>query len=79
MMSRNNTMFSCCNRLRSLISRSVRRASVTLSKALAIFLIATFAPVSESFAEHTTPYAPLPMGLMGTYFLSISNRLFQIM
>jgi hypothetical protein len=68
-------MFSCCNRRRSLISRNVRLASVTLSKALAIFLIATFSPVSESFAEQTTPYAPLPMGLIGTYFSSISKRL----
>ena len=30
----------------SLISRSVRRASVRFSKALAIFLIATFSPVA---------------------------------
>ena len=30
------------------------------SNALAIFLIATFSPVTVSLAEHTTPYAPFP-------------------
>jgi hypothetical protein len=48
-----------------LISRSVRFASTALSNALPIFLIATRASVSTSRAEQTTPYAPLPMGLIG--------------
>ena len=54
-------MFSCRRWRSSLISRSVRRASVRFSKALPIFLIATFSPVCWFLAEHTTPYAPLPM------------------
>ena len=47
-----------------LTSRSVRFVSVRCSKALLIFLIATFSPVWLSSAEQTTPYAPCPMGLM---------------
>mmetsp|Transcript_13702 Transcript_13702/g.45286 ORF Transcript_13702/g.45286 Transcript_13702/m.45286 type:complete len:245 (-) Transcript_13702:234-968(-) len=71
--------FSCFRCLNSLISRKVRLASTAFSKALLIFLIATRASVFVSRALHTTPYAPLPIGLIGTYFLSISNKLFQIM
>jgi hypothetical protein len=56
----------------------VRRASVTFSKALAIFLMAHFSPVSVLRALHTTPYAPLPIALMGTYLRSISNRFFLL-
>lgn len=33
----------------------------------------TFSPVSPFLAEHTTPYAPLPMALMGWYLASISK------
>jgi len=55
--------FSCWKCCRILISRSVRFVSVRCSKALLIFLIATFSPVVLSMALHTTPYAPWPMGL----------------
>ena len=50
--------FSCENFFISLISRKMRFASTGSSKALDIFLIATFSPVSLSKAEMTTPYAP---------------------
>lgn len=49
-MSFRATMFSCRRCLNSLISRSVRLASVALSKAFEIFLIATFSCVSSFFA-----------------------------
>ena len=50
--------FSWLKWRRILISRSVRLVSVRWTNALLIFLIATFSPLSLSFAEHTTPYAP---------------------
>jgi len=50
--------FSCENFFISLISRRIRFASTGSSKALEIFLIATFSPVSLSRADITTPYAP---------------------
>uniref|UniRef100_A0A0A9D1H3 MPK1 n=1 Tax=Arundo donax TaxID=35708 RepID=A0A0A9D1H3_ARUDO len=49
------TIFSWSMWRSSLISRSVRLASILLSKALAIFLIATCSPVSELSAEQTMP------------------------
>ena len=57
--------FSCFKCRNSLISRSVRLASTAFSNAFVIFLIATRASERTSRALHTTPYAPLPMGLMG--------------
>mmetsp|Transcript_11809 Transcript_11809/g.41039 ORF Transcript_11809/g.41039 Transcript_11809/m.41039 type:complete len:223 (+) Transcript_11809:537-1205(+) len=59
---------------RSLISRRVRLASMAFSNALPIFFIAILSPLSVLRAEHTTPYAPLPMGLIGVYFASTSKR-----
>ena len=38
-----------------------------------IFLMATLPPVSLFLAAHTTPYAPLPSALMGTYLRSTLN------
>jgi hypothetical protein len=49
--SRNALTFSWSRCLRSLISRSVRLASMWLSKALAIFLMATISPVSSFITE----------------------------
>ena len=49
------TTFSCLSALSSFISLSIRFASITLSNAFPIFLIATFSPVTVSLAEHTIP------------------------
>jgi hypothetical protein len=35
--------------------------------------MATFSLLGAILAEHTTPYAPLPIALMGVYRSSISN------
>mmetsp|Transcript_7548 Transcript_7548/g.24948 ORF Transcript_7548/g.24948 Transcript_7548/m.24948 type:complete len:231 (+) Transcript_7548:940-1632(+) len=74
MQSVMGTTFSCLKCLKSLISLSVRFASTTFSNAFVIFLIATFVFCFSSFAEQTMPYAPLPIGLIGTYFFFTSNR-----
>ena len=66
--------FSCWKCKRILISRRVRFVSVRCSKALLIFLIATFSPVVLSSALHTTPYAPCPIGLRSVYRPSTSKR-----
>ena len=52
------------NLLSSLISRTMRLASIKSSKALGTFLIATLTLDLWSYAEHTTPYAPCPICLM---------------
>mmetsp|Transcript_49420 Transcript_49420/g.94458 ORF Transcript_49420/g.94458 Transcript_49420/m.94458 type:complete len:245 (+) Transcript_49420:169-903(+) len=73
MTSRRPMTFSCWRWRSSLISRSTRRASTTFSNAPPIFLMATFSWFSSLQAEHTMPYAPLPMGLTGLYLASTSN------
>ena len=45
----------CRKSLSNLISLRIRVASLTWSKTLLIFLMATFSPVFVSTAEHTTP------------------------
>ena len=42
-------------------------------KILFTFLIATFFPVLLSIADITTPYAPWPIYLIGSYLSSISK------
>lgn len=75
-MSFNATMFSCLRCLRSFISRSVLLASVGLSNALLIFLMATFSCVSSFLAlqvasrepqesAHATGQAPYQAGTQG--------------
>ena len=66
-------MLSCFRCLSNFISLSVLLASVRFSNALPIFLIAVFSPVTRFLALHTTPYAPLPIALIGWYFSSIRN------
>jgi hypothetical protein len=63
-------MFSCSKNLRILISLRTLLASITSSKALWIFLIATLLPDFLSFAENTCPYAPDPTHFITLYLSS---------
>lgn len=55
------------NLLKSLISLTIRLASIRSSNAFGTFLMATLALMLWSKAEHTTPYAPCPICLMYSY------------
>jgi len=57
-------MLWCSSSRSSLISRSVRLASSSLSNVPMIFLMATFEPAVVSRQLQTTPYAPLPTPLI---------------
>jgi hypothetical protein len=63
-------MFSCSKNLRILISLRTLFASITSSKALWIFLIATLLPDFLSLAENTCPYAPDPTHFITLYLSS---------
>ena len=74
-MSLSNTMFSCCNRRRSLISRSVLRASVALSKALDIWSFGT-RTVSQEELENMGDAGWPPRGCWPADLTHLLNRHF---
>lgn len=73
-MSDSEMMFSCRMCLRSLSSRYVRFARTGVEKGFIIFLMATLVLVSWSFAEHTSPNAPIPTGCRSTYRVVTSKH-----
>ena len=59
--------------LSSLISLTILFASIKSSNALGTFLMATFAFIEWSIAEHTTPQAPCPICFMYSYLSCTKN------
>lgn len=57
------------------ISRSMCTAALVLRVYCETFFMATFLLVRESFAEHTTPYAPVPKHLCAFDHIDYSNMM----
>ena len=66
-------IFSWSKNFNSLISRTIRFASIRSSKAFGTFFIATLVFEIWSYAEQTTPYAPCPIYFMYSNFSSTTN------